>query len=269
MHNDDRSARIHTASQDPEFPARREAGHRAIMAALDAALGPLGYALKGTTWSRTSDTGKSAVHLQRSRYGWEVCLTLRFLMPDGSAPDTDHWREDGEVGLSRFVEEGDPGTIAYLDAEEQPERLAHVIDILTTRAIPWLEAHHDDPGNVPPPVQNHAIDLVRELGKFTDHWSPKIIAGFNGHDVMLVKVQGEFVWHSHPETDDFFLVLKGRLTIQLRDGDVTLNEGELYVVPKGVEHCPMASEEAHLLLIEPAGTPNTGDPATAAVKTVL
>jgi mannose-6-phosphate isomerase-like protein (cupin superfamily) len=82
-------------------------------------------------------------------------------------------------------------------------------------------------------------------------------------------VQGEFNWHSQPDTDDFFLVLSGKLTIQLHDGDVVLGPGELYVVPKGVEHCPKADVETHLLLIEPAGTPNTGDPATAATKTEI
>ena len=113
------------------------------------------------------------------------------------------------------------------------------------------------------------INLADKLGQFTEHWSPKVVADLNGHDVMVVKVKGEFVWHSHPDTDDFFLVLKGRLTIKLRDGDVVLGPGELYVVPRGVEHCPVAEEETHLLLIEPAGTPNTGDTATAAVKTRL
>jgi mannose-6-phosphate isomerase-like protein (cupin superfamily) len=81
-----------------------------------------------------------------------------------------------------------------------------------------------------------------------------------------IGLKGEFVWHAHPDTDDFFFVLKGRLTIKLRDGDVHLGPGELYVVPKGVEHCPVADEEVHLLLIEPAGTPNTGDASTAAAK---
>lgn len=111
------------------------------------------------------------------------------------------------------------------------------------------------------------INLAEKLTQFSDLWSPKIVAAFNGNDVMLVKVKGEFVWHSHPDTDDFFLVIAGQLTIQLRDGNVILNPGDLYVVPKGIEHCPMASEEAHLLLIEPAGTPNTGDTKTAAIKT--
>jgi len=111
-----------------------------------------------------------------------------------------------------------------------------------------------------------AVSLSEKLSAFSDYWSPKIVAQFNGHDVMVVKVKGEFVWHSHAETDDFFLVLKGNLRIQLRDGEVRLAPGELYVVPKGVEHRPVAEDEAHLLLIEPHGTPNTGDRATAAVK---
>jgi len=114
-----------------------------------------------------------------------------------------------------------------------------------------------------------ALSLTEKLSSFSDHWSPKIISQFNGHDVMVVKVKGEFVWHSHPETDDFFLVLKGNITIQLRNGEVRLGPGDLYIVPKGVEHRPVAEEETHLLLIEPVGTPNTGDPATAAVKQAI
>lgn len=113
------------------------------------------------------------------------------------------------------------------------------------------------------------VRLAEKLGRFSQHWSPKIVATFNGHDVMVVKVKGEFVWHSHPDTDDFFLVLKGRLTIQLRDGEVHLDPGDLYVVPRGVEHRPVATEETCLLLIEPEGTPNTGDTATAAVKETI
>jgi mannose-6-phosphate isomerase-like protein (cupin superfamily) len=113
------------------------------------------------------------------------------------------------------------------------------------------------------------IRLADKLAAFSDHWSPKIVSQFNGHDVMVVKVKGEFVWHAHPDTDDFFLVLKGALTIQLREGDVHLGPGDLYVVPKGVEHRPVAEEETHLLLIEPRGAPNTGDAATAAVKETI
>jgi mannose-6-phosphate isomerase-like protein (cupin superfamily) len=111
-----------------------------------------------------------------------------------------------------------------------------------------------------------AVNLAAKLTLFSERWSPKVVAAFNGHDVMVVKVQGRFVWHSHPDTDDFFLVLRGRLRIEMRDGDVTLGPGELYVVPRGVEHCPAADEETEPLLIEPAGTPNTGDSATAATK---
>lgn len=110
------------------------------------------------------------------------------------------------------------------------------------------------------------VNLDAKLKMFSEQWSPKIVARFNGHDVMVVKVRGEFVWHSHADTDDFFLVLKGHLTIQLRDGDVHLGPGDLYIVPRGVEHRPVAAEEVHLLLIEPTGTPNTGDPATAVSK---
>ena len=114
-----------------------------------------------------------------------------------------------------------------------------------------------------------AIDLAAKLATFTDTFQPRTVGQFNGHDLMVVKVKGEFVWHSHPDTDDFFLVLKGRLTIQMREGNVTLGPGEMFVVPKGVEHCPMAEEETHILLIEPQGTPNTGDAATAAARQVI
>ncbi|WP_336069165.1 cupin domain-containing protein [Nitratireductor rhodophyticola] len=111
-----------------------------------------------------------------------------------------------------------------------------------------------------------AVNLSEKLSLFSEHWSPRIVGSYNGNDLLVVKVKGEFVWHSHEETDDFFLVLKGRITIRMREGDVELGPGELFVVPKGVEHCPVAEEEAHLLLIEPADTPNTGDPRTAATK---
>ena len=110
------------------------------------------------------------------------------------------------------------------------------------------------------------INLAEKLSTFDERWSPRTVASFNGHDVMVVKVEGEFTWHAHPDTDDFFLVLKGEIDIRLRDRTVTLKAGEMFVVPKNVEHCPFAREEAHLLLIEPAGTPNTGDPRTAATK---
>jgi len=113
------------------------------------------------------------------------------------------------------------------------------------------------------------ISLAEKLSRFTQHWSPHTVAEFNGHDIMVVKVQGQFHWHAHPETDDFFLVLKGTLDIELRDRTVTLGPGELFIVPRGVDHRPVAREEVHLLLIEPTGTPNTGDPATAAPRRVI
>lgn len=115
----------------------------------------------------------------------------------------------------------------------------------------------------------NAINLAQKLATFADHWQPRTVGQFNGHDLMVVKVKGEFVWHKHDDTDDFFLVLDGRVTIRLRDGDVTLGPGELFVVPKGVEHCPVAEDEAHLLLIEPTGTPNTGNTETAAPRQVI
>jgi mannose-6-phosphate isomerase-like protein (cupin superfamily) len=108
------------------------------------------------------------------------------------------------------------------------------------------------------------VNLAQKLAGFDDHFSPKIVGEMNEYKLAVVKAKGEFVWHAHEDTDDFFLILKGRLTIQLRDRDVELEQGELFVVPRGVEHCPRAVEEAHILLIEPAGTPNTGHQATAA-----
>jgi mannose-6-phosphate isomerase-like protein (cupin superfamily) len=110
------------------------------------------------------------------------------------------------------------------------------------------------------------INLAQKLSTFTEHWQPRTVAEFNGHDLMVVKVKGEFVWHEHEDTDDLFLVLSGSLTIQMREGNVTLGPGEMFVVPRGVEHRPVAEEEAHLLIIERSGTPNTGDVETAAPR---
>lgn len=104
-----------------------------------------------------------------------------------------------------------------------------------------------------------SINIQDKLAKFSEHWSPKIIAQMNDYHLKLAKVQGEFSWHRHPETDEVFLVIKGILHLHLRDGEVVLNEGEMYVVLKGVEHKPVADEECHILLIEPAGTINTGE----------
>ena len=103
------------------------------------------------------------------------------------------------------------------------------------------------------------IDLAEKLALLEGSYQPGIVGYMNDYKLVVVKVHGEFVWHSHAETDDLFLVLRGRLTIQLRDRDVVLEEGQLFVVPRGVEHCPKADVETHVLLIEPRGTANTGD----------
>lgn len=115
----------------------------------------------------------------------------------------------------------------------------------------------------------NTVNLAEKLSTFTEHWQPRTVGEFNGHDLLVVKARGEFVWHHHDDTDDFFLVLKGQLVIEMRDRNVTLGPGELFVVPKGVEHRPVAKEEVHVLLIERSGTPNTGDPSTAAARRVV
>ena len=110
------------------------------------------------------------------------------------------------------------------------------------------------------------VNLAAKLATFTDRFSPRTVATYNGNDVMVAKLEGPFHWHKHDDTDDFFLVLAGTLDIELRDRTVTLHQGEVFVVPKGVEHRPVARGEVHILLIEPTGTPNTGDMATAAPR---
>lgn len=102
------------------------------------------------------------------------------------------------------------------------------------------------------------IDISEKLAGFTDRWAPRRIARVNDYEVKVAKLRGEFVWHTHEDTDELFLVISGALTIRLRDGDVVLGPGEMYVVPRGVEHCPAAEEETAILLFEPAGTTNTG-----------
>ena len=107
------------------------------------------------------------------------------------------------------------------------------------------------------PIQR--IDLAEKLARFDERWSPRIVAELNGQHVKLAKLEGEFVWHSHAEEDELFLVLKGTLTIELRDGAVVLGPGQMAVVPRGIEHRPVADGEVHVRLFEPAGTVNTGD----------
>lgn len=102
------------------------------------------------------------------------------------------------------------------------------------------------------------VNLVERLSQFSELWSQKTVAVVNDYEVKLAKVKGEFVWHTHDDTDELFLVVSGRLTVRLRDGDVVLEAGELFVVPRGVEHCPVADEETAILLVEPTGTLNTG-----------
>jgi len=107
-------------------------------------------------------------------------------------------------------------------------------------------------------MEYKSIKLLDKFSKFSEQWSPKIIAQLNDYHFKLVKVHGEFVWHDHPETDEVFLVVKGQLDILFRDGRVTLSEGEMFVVPKGVAHKPVAEVECHIMLVEPVGTVNTG-----------
>ena len=108
-----------------------------------------------------------------------------------------------------------------------------------------------------------AVNLAQKLTLFQEHWSPKIVGALNENYLKVVKVQGDFVWHKHDDADELFLVLKGRLVIQLRSQDITLDGGEFVVVPKGVEHRPVAEHEAHVLLIEPKTVINTGDATDA------
>lgn len=110
------------------------------------------------------------------------------------------------------------------------------------------------------------INLAEKLACFTSHWDPHVIADYNDNEVMVVRFQGEFPFHMHPETDDFFLVLEGEMVMDLEDASHTVRAGELFIVPKGVTHRPKAARECKVLLIEPAGEPNTGDPETAAAK---
>jgi len=104
-----------------------------------------------------------------------------------------------------------------------------------------------------------AVNLSEKLASFMDHWAPKIVGQLNDYHLKLVKIKGEFDWHSHADTDELFLVLAGDMVIEFRDQAIHLSEGEVLVVPKGVEHKPRASDECQIMLIEPAGTSNTGD----------
>ena len=108
-------------------------------------------------------------------------------------------------------------------------------------------------------MQYFPINFQEKLSKFSEHWSPKIIAQMNNYHLKVVKIQGEFVWHDHKDTDEVFIVLEGKMRIDFRNGEVSLKAGEMFVVPKGMEHKPFAAEECKLMLIEPVGVVNTGD----------
>jgi hypothetical protein len=144
MDDEDLAARQHTAANDPAFPARREEAYQIIVARLHALLSPLGYALKGSTFSLTSPQGKSAVHLQRNRYGWDVQIILRFVTPEGEAPDHPDWPGGEDITLAHFFEEAktDPGTLAFVDVLDGPDQLAAAIEILQEQVLPWFESLH-------------------------------------------------------------------------------------------------------------------------------
>jgi mannose-6-phosphate isomerase-like protein (cupin superfamily) len=107
-----------------------------------------------------------------------------------------------------------------------------------------------------------AVNVRQKFGQFSEHWTPKIVGELNDNYILLAKIKGEFVWHKHDDEDEMFFIVKGRLVIKFRDGEVTLNEGDFYVVPKGVEHLPVADEEVHVMLIEPSKTRHTGETVT-------
>lgn len=108
-------------------------------------------------------------------------------------------------------------------------------------------------------MSSEKINLKEKLSKFSDHWSPKVIAEMNDYQFKLVKIKGDFVWHNHGDTDEFFLVIEGEMKIEFKDETVILKEGEIFVVPKGVEHKPYAEEECKIMIVEPRGVINTGD----------
>jgi len=108
-------------------------------------------------------------------------------------------------------------------------------------------------------MDHNSINFKDKFSKFTEHWSPRVIAEMNNYQFKLAKVEGEFVWHDHADTDEVFIVIEGSLNIEFRDGSVTLESGEMFVIPKGVEHKPVAISECKIMLVEPKGVVNTGD----------
>ena len=108
-------------------------------------------------------------------------------------------------------------------------------------------------------MKNKKINISEKLKKFSDYWRPKVVAEMNDYQFKLAKISGEFIWHHHQSTDEVFFVIEGSMIIEFRDGAVELSQGEMYVVPKGVEHKPFAKKECHIMLIEPRGVINTGE----------
>jgi mannose-6-phosphate isomerase-like protein (cupin superfamily) len=149
-----------------------------------------------------------------------------------------------EVRALRWLADQD-----VVDARELGERIRLAEEASLLTPLPTVAA----------PGTGTKVDIAEKLSLFSEHWSPKVVARLNDYEIKLVKVKGEFVWHSHSDTDELFLVIEGTLTIQLREGDVTLRPGQLYVVPRGVEHRPVADGEVAAMLIEPSGVVNTGD----------
>jgi hypothetical protein len=144
MDDENLAARKHFAANDPSFPARREQAWSLVLARLEALLIPRGYVLKGATFSLTSPQGRSAVHLQRSRYGWDVQIILRFLTPTGEPPDHPDWPGEEDITLAHFFDRpgADPGTLAFLDILEQPNRLNTAVQILQEQVLPWFDELH-------------------------------------------------------------------------------------------------------------------------------
>lgn len=146
MDDPDLSARKHLAGSDPAFPARREEAWGRIVAAVDGVLSPAGFVLSRTTWNKATAAGKSAVHLQRDRYGWDVRIVLRFVTPSGEVPDHPDWPGGEDVTLAEFFEAAipDPGTLAFVDVLERPECLDLAVEVLLEQVLPWFEALHNE-----------------------------------------------------------------------------------------------------------------------------
>lgn len=144
--DDTLSFRQHQAANDPTFPARREEAHALIVAALEGVMAPEGYVLKGATFSRVTAQGKSALHLQRSRYGWDLRIVLRFVTPSGEVPDHPDWPGGEDITLAHFFTQvtDDPGRLAFLDVLADPSHLHQVAEILREQVLPWFRALHGE-----------------------------------------------------------------------------------------------------------------------------